>query len=76
MLLVPWDRDQPGVATRAERLGVAIVVRRVNLSDEAIGQAINRMFRDSGFRIRAAAEACRLRGQDPSTLACQFIEQL
>jgi UDP:flavonoid glycosyltransferase YjiC (YdhE family) len=70
MLLVPWDRDQPGVAARAEQLGVAVVVRRVDLSSEAIGCAINRMLQDSDFRIRAVAEAHRLQGQDLSTLAC------
>jgi MGT family glycosyltransferase len=76
MLLVPWDRDQPGVAARAERLGVAVVVRRADLSVEAIGHGINKMLEDSNFRVRAAAEAHRLQGQDPATLACQFIEQV
>jgi len=28
MILVPWGRDQPGVAARAEALGVATVIRR------------------------------------------------
>ena len=75
-VLVPWDRDQPGGAARAERRGVAAIVRRSELSDEAIGQAINRVLQDSRYRDRAAAGAHRLQAQDPSVLASQLIEQL
>ncbi len=42
MVLVPWTRDQPGVAARAECLGVAKVVRRQELSEESLRQTVVR----------------------------------
>ena len=36
MVLVPWGRDQPGVAARAAALGVAKVVPRVAASAESL----------------------------------------
>ena len=54
MVLVPWDRDQPGVAARAEALGVARVVERDELTPEALVQAIRNVLETSSYRERAA----------------------
>jgi UDP:flavonoid glycosyltransferase YjiC (YdhE family) len=43
MVLVPWGRDQPGVATRAEALGVATVIRRDECNDASVTQAVRRI---------------------------------
>ena len=76
MVLVPWDRDQPGVARRAQRLGVAVVIQRDRLSHEALGQAIERVLQNSRYSDRAAEEARRLRAWDPGLLASELVEQL
>ncbi len=76
MVLIPWARDQPGVARRAERLGVARVVRRGELAGDSLAQAIQDVMADPGYRSRAAAEARRLHAIDPAGLACQLIEQV
>ena len=44
MVLLPWHRDQPGVAARAARLGVAEVVSRENASLEEVRRAVDRVF--------------------------------
>jgi UDP:flavonoid glycosyltransferase YjiC (YdhE family) len=43
MVLVPWDRDQPGVAARAAALGVAEVVARHDLTEQQLSAAIDRV---------------------------------
>ncbi len=76
MVLVPWTRDQPGVAARAERLGVAKVVRRQELSEESLRQTVREVMADSGYRKRAALEAERLQTKDPAGRAAELIEAL
>ena len=41
MVLVPWGRDQPGVAARADKLGVAQIVEREDLNKESLERAIH-----------------------------------
>ncbi len=76
MVLVPWDRDQPGVARRAQRLGIAVVIRRDDLSNEALGRAIEQVLQDRQYANRAVEEAHRLRAWDPGLLASELVEQL
>lgn len=76
MVLVPWGRDQPGVAARAEQLGVAVVVRSADLSTQTISEAVELVLGNSRYRTRAAAQARRLQAGDPSLLACKLIERL
>lgn len=76
MVLVPWDRDQPGVARRAQRLGTAVVIRRDDLSNEALGRAIERVLQDRHYSNRAAEEAHCLRARDPGLLASELVERL
>ena len=73
MVLVPWGRDQPGVAARAERLGVARVVAPRDLA--SLGQAIRDVLTDPGYGLRASRHSARLRTQDPVSLACDIIEE-
>jgi UDP:flavonoid glycosyltransferase YjiC (YdhE family) len=72
MVLVPWGRDQPGVAMRAERLGVALVVSPHDL--DALPDAIAEVMTDDRYRTNAASHASRIRSGDPLTLACERIE--
>jgi UDP:flavonoid glycosyltransferase YjiC (YdhE family) len=61
MVLVPWDRDQPGVAARAEALGVARVVARGVLTPGALAEAIRSVLETPSFRQRAHNHGERIR---------------
>jgi UDP:flavonoid glycosyltransferase YjiC (YdhE family) len=73
MVLVPWSRDQPGVAARAERLGVARSVPKADLA--RLPDAIDEVLGDPSFARAAATHARRLRQGDPIGLACDFVER-
>jgi UDP:flavonoid glycosyltransferase YjiC (YdhE family) len=76
MVLVPWGRDQPGVAARAAALGVAEVVPRAEASPTAIGEAMTRVLDDDGMREKAEQHAARLQLTDPPGVAAGLIEGL
>ena len=54
MILVPWDRDLPGVAAPAEALGVARVVPRDVLNPAALAAAIRNVLETPSY-----SERCR-----------------
>ena len=74
MVLVPWGRDQPGVAARAKRLGVATVIPREDLSAEAIANAVLELTTNSDYLDSARRHSDRLRLTDPVAVACQALE--
>jgi len=74
MVLVPWGRDQPGVAFRAARVGTAEVVTRATLTDERLGAAIGKVLATPSYRQEAARFAERLQAQDAVGTACALIE--
>ena len=76
MVLVPWGRDQPGVAARAEALGAAAVVRREACNDASVSQAVRRILDDGHFTERAQAISKRLQAEDAVGVACAQLEQL
>lgn len=76
MVLVPWGRDQPGVAARAAALGVAEVVRRDGDIDVALPAAIDHVLADRSMHDRAAEHARRLRASDPPGAAATLLEGL
>ena len=76
MVLIPWGRDQPGVAARAEALGVAEVVPRAQASAETIGAAVRKSLTDQEMASTAARHSARLRATDPSATAAAHLESL
>lgn len=76
MVLVPWGRDQPGVAARAANMGVARVVAREELSEQRVAVAVQAALEDSAMRERALAAARRLQMQDPVATTCEWLERL
>jgi MGT family glycosyltransferase len=76
MVLLPWDRDQPGVAARAERLGVARVVPRPDVSPDTVGQAVSAVFKEPEYRETATRVSERLKKADAVDLACRLVESL
>jgi MGT family glycosyltransferase len=76
MVLVPWDRDQPGVAARAAALGVAEVVARHDLTEQRLSAAIDRVLGNPHYQEHAARIASRLQARDAVTMARTRIEEL
>lgn len=76
MVLVPWGRDQPGVAARARALGVAEVVPRGENVEAALADAIERTLADSDMQTAALAQSDRLRRTDPPRIAASLLESL
>jgi hypothetical protein len=76
MILVPWGRDQPGVAARAAALGVAAVVPREEASAEALSTSIDRILSDEKVREESARQGARLRSTDPPARAAELLERL
>jgi UDP:flavonoid glycosyltransferase YjiC (YdhE family) len=76
MVLVPWGRDQPGVAARAAALGVAKVVPREEASAESLSVAIDAVLADEEMRATGARHRERLQATDPPARAADLIEQL
>ncbi len=76
MVLVPWGRDQPGVAARAAALGVAELVERAKASPDALAAAIDRALANDTMRAEAARHAKRLRATDPGATADSLLETL
>jgi UDP:flavonoid glycosyltransferase YjiC (YdhE family) len=76
MVLAPWGRDQPGVAARAEHLGVARVIARDQLTASALAEAIRVVMADPGYRNKASEFSLHLKEQDPVATACKFLEQV
>jgi UDP:flavonoid glycosyltransferase YjiC (YdhE family) len=73
MILVPWGRDQRGVAARAERLGVAAVVPRELFTEERLATAVREMIGNYAVREKLAAISKRLQECDSVGLACSLI---
>ena len=76
MVLVPWGRDQPGVAARAAALGVAEVIPRELVSEQALSVAIDRGLSDRVLKETAGRHGSRLRATDPPATAASLIETL
>jgi UDP:flavonoid glycosyltransferase YjiC (YdhE family) len=76
MVLVPWGRDQPGVAARAAALGVAEVVPREVADRRTLSAAADKVLGDSEMRARAEAHSSRLKSTDPPASAVSRIEGL
>jgi UDP:flavonoid glycosyltransferase YjiC (YdhE family) len=76
MVLVPWDRDQPGVAARAAALGVAEVIARQDLTALRLSAAIQRVLGTPRYQENAARIASHLQARDAVALARARIEEL
>jgi UDP:flavonoid glycosyltransferase YjiC (YdhE family) len=73
MVLVPWGRDQPGVAARAEALGVARVVARDALTPERLAAAIREVLESPEYAKQARYHRERLRTESPPARVCELV---
>jgi UDP:flavonoid glycosyltransferase YjiC (YdhE family) len=76
MVLVPWGRDQPGVAARASALGIAETLPRDDASPENLRDAIDAALGGDRMREQAQYHAQRLHATDPPETAAALIQAL
>lgn len=76
MVLVPWGRDQPGVAERARALGVAEVVPRDSATPDSLGAAIEAALSNDQMRERAEEHSRRLSGSSPAATAADLVQRM
>lgn len=75
-LLVPWGRDQPGVASRAAALGVARVLRPADIDGESLGKLVRNLLADSVCYVKVCDHARRLALTGFLPLALQRLQQV
>src|SRR5438270_4964031 len=76
MVLIPWGRDQPGVAARAQALQVAEVVPCAQATAETIRAAVKRSLASTEMARNAARHSARLRATNPPANAATHLESL
>lgn len=75
MVLVPWGRDQPGVAARAEKIGAAVVVSRSACSVSTLTKAIAKIINDPEYLERSRLIAQRLQNMNGVGRAVDLVEE-
>ena len=76
MVLLPWHRDQPGVADRAEKLGIARVIPRVHANPAEVRKAVTAVLDTPHYRAAASHHAKRLAAIDAGEIACSLLESI
>lgn len=74
MVAIPLAHEQPGVAARMKRAGVADVLHPAHLSAETLRRSIQQVSEHRVFRERAEALAARLRDVNGPAQAVDIIE--
>lgn len=73
MVLVPWSRDQFGVAARAESMGAALVVPKETLTTHVMAEAIDKVRNEPEYKWAAEEAAMRLRNTRPLEAALEML---
>jgi len=76
MVALPVTNDQPGVAARLERLGVAEVVSRAALEPAVLRRAIHRVMVEPSYRQAAWAARAQLARRPGAAIAADIIERV
>ena len=76
MALVPMGRDQLGVAARTEALGLASVVHRDLLPEDAKRSAINEVPQNPKYMDNSRSYDERLQVRNSVADACALIEDI
>ena len=75
MVLVPWGRDQKGVAARAARLGAGLVLPPDDLTEERLHEAAREILDEPRFKEAALATRERFHADEPVRTTCETIEE-
>jgi rhamnosyltransferase subunit B len=76
MLVVPYGWDQPDNATRVQRLGVGLHVRRTAYTTDTATSALMELMENPTFVHRAAEVRTRLASENGLAAACTAIESI
>ncbi|MCP3889751.1 MAG: hypothetical protein GY702_12880 [Desulfobulbaceae bacterium] len=76
MVLVPWGRDQPGVAVRARRMGVATVVPREECGVTALTDAIRKIRTVPEYQEHSRLVSSQLKKTNGVERGVGYLEQL
>jgi UDP:flavonoid glycosyltransferase YjiC (YdhE family) len=76
MVLIPGGVISPGVAARAQALGVAEVVPCAEATADTIGAAVKRSLAGKQLARNAARHSARLRATNPPATAAAHLESL
>ncbi|MGA7733325.1 MAG: nucleotide disphospho-sugar-binding domain-containing protein [Chloroflexia bacterium] len=76
MVLVPWSRDQFGVAARAGTMRAAIVIPKETLTVHVMAEAIDAVLHEPEYRWAAQAASARLRHERSAEVAVQLVAEV
>ncbi len=75
-LLVPWGRDQPGVASRAAALGVARVLQPADIPGPPMAEVLRELLADRSSLARVHSQSQRLGAMRLLPVALQRLQHL
>jgi UDP:flavonoid glycosyltransferase YjiC (YdhE family) len=76
MVLVPWSRDQFGVAARAGTMQAAIVIPKESLTVHVMAEAIGEVLHDPKYRWAAQSASHRLRHGRSAEVAVEMVREV
>ena len=76
MVLVPWSRDQFGVAARAGTMQAAIVIPKETLTVHVMAEAIDAVLHEPKYRWAAQAASARLQHERSAEVAVQLVAEV
>ncbi len=76
MVLVPWSRDQFGVAARAGTMQAAVVIPKESLTVHAMAEAIGTALHEPKYRWAAQEASARLRHERTTEIAVEMVAEV
>jgi MGT family glycosyltransferase len=76
MLVIPQGADQPTVAARVSAVGAGLAIRPDECSPSAIGEKVDRLLQDPGFRLSALRMRHEQRRAGGYRRAASHIEEM
>lgn len=74
MLVMPYSHDQPDNAARAERLGVARIIKRSKYKAIAVASELKQLLHEPKYAQQAKIIGEQIRSEDGVKVACDRIE--
>ncbi len=74
MLIMPYSHDQPDNAARAQRLGVARIIKRNNYQAIAVATELNQLLNEPKYAQQAELVGQQIRSENGVKVACDRIE--
>jgi UDP:flavonoid glycosyltransferase YjiC (YdhE family) len=76
MLIVPWAWDQPDIAARAARLGIARTIPPYRYTASRVAAELRRLLEEPAYSQRASAVADQVQQEDGVRVACDALSAL